>query len=432
MIPDELDFLIGEFGSDIDSLFSKFQSGELGLDEWETAFASMMEEYQFAAMMTGVGNPLVNDPLMMLAGKQTDAQLDYLKNFGKVIRSGIENNTPQWPMWGARAKMYADAITPTFWQGRVASVMLPQGVVEAGVLPPLVPDENGNIDVGQPGPPDPNRPHLPTDQPMGFYLPLPAYPGDGSSICWSHDRCSWDIVTIDKNKGDFDCFWRLAPVEHCFPVGTLIDTNDGKKAIEDIKLGDLVCTTKGLRKVIKLFKNKFNGHLIRVTSGNFSVECTPNHPFLTKRGWVRADLLRDDDQVMIFEDGFHITERNISFPYSNNSVTATGKIGILRSISTLLGKLSFGKRIKAWMTMPVFSVSLNNNISDFNVNDELRLNKEGRFINNTKRVEDVAELKFKPTWLISLIFLVTNQHLFVNFCKFSVYGQTLTFSSVSP
>ena len=42
--------------------------------------------------------------------------------------------------------------------------------------------------------------------------PLPAYPGDGSTVCLTNCQCEWDIQPTD---GGFNCYWRLGPSEHC-------------------------------------------------------------------------------------------------------------------------------------------------------------------------------------------------------------------------
>jgi len=33
--------------------------------------------------------------------------------------------------------------------------------------------------------------------------------------CLTRCRCHWRIEVLDKEKGDYDCFWELSPVEHC-------------------------------------------------------------------------------------------------------------------------------------------------------------------------------------------------------------------------
>lgn len=42
--------------------------------------------------------------------------------------------------------------------------------------------------------------------------PLPAYPGDGSTVCLTNCQCTWEIVEVPNG---FDCYWRLGVAEHC-------------------------------------------------------------------------------------------------------------------------------------------------------------------------------------------------------------------------
>lgn len=42
--------------------------------------------------------------------------------------------------------------------------------------------------------------------------PLPAYPGDGSTVCLTNCQCTWDIQPVE---GGFNCYWTLGPAEHC-------------------------------------------------------------------------------------------------------------------------------------------------------------------------------------------------------------------------
>jgi hypothetical protein len=41
---------------------------------------------------------------------------------------------------------------------------------------------------------------------------LPAYPGDGSTVCLVNCQCQWDIQQVE---GGFNCYWRLGAAEHC-------------------------------------------------------------------------------------------------------------------------------------------------------------------------------------------------------------------------
>lgn len=44
---------------------------------------------------------------------------------------------------------------------------------------------------------------------------LPAYPGDGTTECFTRCKCRWAINILDKQNQDFDCTWTLGVAEHC-------------------------------------------------------------------------------------------------------------------------------------------------------------------------------------------------------------------------
>lgn len=46
----------------------------------------------------------------------------------------------------------------------------------------------------------------------GRGLTLPAYPGDGSTVCKYNCRCSW---RIEEKETEWLCYWTLSPAEHC-------------------------------------------------------------------------------------------------------------------------------------------------------------------------------------------------------------------------
>jgi hypothetical protein len=84
----------------------------------------------------------------------------------------------------------------------------------------------------------------------------------------------------------------------CFPPGTLIRMADGsQKPIEEVKLLDKVLTGEGrVRTVIRTMVRPHAGEVLRICAwGNRHVRCTAEHPFLTKRGYVAAEDLREGD-----------------------------------------------------------------------------------------------------------------------------------------
>jgi hypothetical protein len=73
-------------------------------------------------------------------------------------------------------------------------------------------------------------------------------------------------------------------VDECFPSGTLVDG----RQIETIKIGDLVDSSFGKRKVARIFKGKSELLVaIRLKCGKI-IRSTPSHPFFTDVGWVQA------------------------------------------------------------------------------------------------------------------------------------------------
>ena len=95
------------------------------------------------------------------------------------------------------------------------------------------------------------------------------------------DRNYGDICKIDwENVPDFDFFTYSSP---CFVAGTLIQTKEGLKNIEEIKEGDDVLThTNTYHKVITPMDKVFTGTLYHIKSANGEIVCTPEHPFYVR------------------------------------------------------------------------------------------------------------------------------------------------------
>jgi RHS repeat-associated protein len=90
----------------------------------------------------------------------------------------------------------------------------------------------------------------------------------------------------------------------CFVAGTLIQTRDGEKAIQDIQIGDWVLsddpTTPGdieYKQVVQTFNHETN-YLVDVYIGGEKITTTENHPFWVKDvGWVAAKDLAAGAQL---------------------------------------------------------------------------------------------------------------------------------------
>jgi thymidylate synthase len=86
----------------------------------------------------------------------------------------------------------------------------------------------------------------------------------------------------------------------CFTGTTRVLTLAGYKPIKDMKLGEMVYTDKGnWKKVTKLFDRTYAGTMISITTeiNSNEIEATPEHPFLTKSGFVEAGKLVCDQFV---------------------------------------------------------------------------------------------------------------------------------------
>lgn len=94
-----------------------------------------------------------------------------------------------------------------------------------------------------------------------------------------------------------------ASCDFCCVAGTLIETPQGYRAIEDINPGDSLYTPDGLVGLVKESFHRWASDLVRVCCTGREIHVTFEHPFLTHRGWVRAiDLTRDDYLVIRVRD----------------------------------------------------------------------------------------------------------------------------------
>lgn len=106
---------------------------------------------------------------------------------------------------------------------------------------------------------------------------------------YKKDRVSGDILPIIVDA------WN-----HCLAKGTLIDTIKGQKKIENIKVGDLVLTRNGYKKVLWSGISDKNRKVYKVKTdcGNYIIG-TGNHKVLTSNGFCDIDSLRYNDKLLI-------------------------------------------------------------------------------------------------------------------------------------
>jgi len=193
--------------------------------------------------------------------------------------------------------------------------------------------------------------------------------------------------------------WVYGETEHCFIAGTIIETDKGQKAIENIQLGDKVLTLDGYKPVTKLWEREYSGELYEIKMDDRSVIATANHPFLTNEGWVRADELSTVDEIVLYENFNNRVFAHIALPNSINSIAARLKVFILRLIAFLLLLLPIGQSRKTRMSVPIVAIRLNDKTADFTIHDEFRFNHAKGFVFDTQFIQDSKQFKFKFSWL---------------------------------
>jgi phage terminase large subunit len=88
---------------------------------------------------------------------------------------------------------------------------------------------------------------------------------------------------------------------HCIAEGVLITCERGDVPIEQVTLKDKVLTRGGYRKVLFSDITDVNRKILRVETTGGTVFCTPDHKILTSKGFVRADALSYNDEVINLE-----------------------------------------------------------------------------------------------------------------------------------
>ena len=106
----------------------------------------------------------------------------------------------------------------------------------------------------------------------------------------------------------------LSVVSACFIAGTVIQTEDGLRNIEDIKVGDLVWAKDtesgeiGLKTVVKTFERETD-ELVNIKVQNETITTTPEHPFyVPQKGWTSAIDLRAGDMLCLLSGEIVVIE----------------------------------------------------------------------------------------------------------------------------
>lgn len=152
-------------------------------------------------------------------------------------------------------------------------------------------------------------------------LDVGVYYGDRKELGRTHTICTWQSLNILDKKtknnelaadalplAEFLTDVKTAMVDECFAADTLITTPNGEIPIKDLKPGDKVINfcekTKKYKEdiVVKVHKNLTHSlsepMLELVFDNGVKIQVTANHKFFTNKGWVRADQLSADMEII--------------------------------------------------------------------------------------------------------------------------------------
>jgi len=105
-----------------------------------------------------------------------------------------------------------------------------------------------------------------------------------------------------QNKG------RKITYSNCFLPNQKVLTDNGYKHIQDVQVGDKVLThTNSFKRVNAVLQREYKGeiYVINPRYGLDNIKCTPNHEFLTNRGWVKAEELRQRSDSHASRNGLY-------------------------------------------------------------------------------------------------------------------------------
>lgn len=139
--------------------------------------------------------------------------------------------------------------------------------------------------------------------------------GDEGKFCGAYEDANevYDYSRIDEGIEKLDVLgggmdqlvtriYNQGQEGSCFPAGTLVTMATGEqRPIEKISVLEHVLTAEGnIGQVRQLHAREYAGYLIGIgLFGHNLVRCTPEHPILTKRGYVPAGELNSSDYVAL-------------------------------------------------------------------------------------------------------------------------------------
>jgi len=137
-------------------------------------------------------------------------------------------------------------------------------------------------------------------------------------------KCKALLIALENYRQEYDHkkkVYKPRPLHDfashfCFVGETQISTSDGLKFIKDIQIGDKVLTPKGEKKVLNKFLKKSN-KILKISTQDSFVYCTPDHKIFSDKGLISADALRYNDHLISFGDDqwkqLNFTQETIGF-----------------------------------------------------------------------------------------------------------------------
>lgn len=148
----------------IDTITDRLVAGDTNVQQWVLEMRKAIKDTyitEYSASRGGVNN--VTQAEWGRTGQQLRQQYEYLNKFAQDVIDG--KLSPG--QINARAKLYIESASQIYERGKVENTGIPA---------------------------------------------LPAYPGDGQTVCRANCRCHWRIVETDA---EWQATWKLGAAEHC-------------------------------------------------------------------------------------------------------------------------------------------------------------------------------------------------------------------------
>jgi phage terminase large subunit len=123
---------------------------------------------------------------------------------------------------------------------------------------------------------------------------------------WIDQKCVPLIKALENYRQEYDVknrVYKTQPLHNfashfCFTADTLVLTRTGMRQIVNIQDNEEVLTLSGWKKCLGAKSMRKNVSVVRVTfADGVTVNCTPDHLFLTESGWISAENLSKGSMI---------------------------------------------------------------------------------------------------------------------------------------